>query len=189
MKALENTTASGKHTSIRREKTHHSARWTTIDSLLKQTVTCTIEGSERSLDGCTMGSTKIGRRNLHGMDPKIHDHCTASCIDYSDPFRDSVRGKKNKKIEQVQKCTTVIIVEKPSYCWQDLTMVWFFWTRLESMMFSKIQLGSIVDVNPMLREIKKLLNYDKERGWVVLSNGSFVFIIGHNNTVLLAHLY
>ncbi|KAL6330655.1 hypothetical protein AAG906_003266 [Vitis piasezkii] len=64
-------------------------------------------------------------------------------------------------------------------------MVWFFWTRLESMMFSKIPLDSTVDVNPMLREIKKMLIYDKKGGWTVLSNGSFVFINGHSNIVLL----
>ncbi|KAL6325473.1 hypothetical protein AAG906_023318 [Vitis piasezkii] len=92
---------------------------------------------------------------------------------------------QSKKREQVRKCTTAITVEKLSYCWQDLTMVWFFWTRLESMMFSKIQLGSTVDVDPMLREIKKLISYDKEGGWAVLSNGSFVFVNGHSSTVLL----
>ena len=92
---------------------------------------------------------------------------------------------KSKKREQVRKCTTTIIVEKLSYCWQDLTMVWFFWTRLESMMFSKIQLGSTIDVDPMLREIKKLVSYEKKGGWAILSNESFVFVNGHNNTVLL----
>ena len=71
---------------------------------------------------------------------------------------------KSNKRKQVRKCTTAIIVEKLSYCWQDLAMVWFFWTRLESMMFSKIQLGITVDVDPLLREIKKLLSYDKEHG-------------------------
>ena len=121
------------------------------------------------------------------MDQKIHDHRTGSCIDYTDPLRDGVH-EKNKKIEQVQKCTTAITVEKLSYCWQDFTMVWFFWTQLESMMFSKIQLGTIADVDPMLREIKKLLSYDKEGGWVVLSKGSFVFVNGHNTTVLLTFI-
>ena len=92
-------------------------------------------------------------------------------------------GKSTKR-EQVRKCTTAITAEKLSYCWQDLAMVWFFWTRLESMMFSKIQLGSTVDVDPMLREIKKLLSYDKEGGWAVLSKGSFVFVNGHSSSVL-----
>ncbi|KAL6325596.1 hypothetical protein AAG906_023441 [Vitis piasezkii] len=91
---------------------------------------------------------------------------------------------KSKKREQVRKCTTAITLEKLSYCWPDLAMVWFFWIRLESMMFSKIQLGSTVDVDPMLREIKKLLSYDKEGGWAVLSKGSFVFVNGHSSTVL-----
>ena len=92
-------------------------------------------------------------------------------------------GNSNQR-EQVRKCTTAITVEKLSHCWQDLAMVWFFWTRLESMMFSKIQLGMTVDVDPMLREIKKLISYDKEGGWAVLSKGSFVFVNGHSSTVL-----
>ena len=92
-------------------------------------------------------------------------------------------GKSNKR-EQVRKCIASIMAEDLSYCWQDLTMVWFFWTRLESMLFSKIQLGRSDDEDPMLREIKKLLSYDKEGGWAVLSKGSFVFVNGHSSTVL-----
>ncbi|RVW78585.1 Protein SIEVE ELEMENT OCCLUSION B [Vitis vinifera] len=92
-------------------------------------------------------------------------------------------GKSNKR-EQVRKCITSITTENLSYCWQDLTMVWFFWTRLESMLFSKIQLGRGDDDDSMLREIKKLLSYDKEGGWAVLSKGSFVFVNGHSSTVL-----
>ena len=48
MKASGSTTASGKHASIRGEKTHHSTRWTIAYSLPKRTVTCTIEGPEWS---------------------------------------------------------------------------------------------------------------------------------------------
>ncbi|RVW20647.1 Protein SIEVE ELEMENT OCCLUSION B [Vitis vinifera] len=70
------------------------------------------------------------------------------------------------------------------HCWQDLTMVWFFWTRLESMLFSKIQLGQADDQDPMMHEIKKLLSYDKEGGWAVLSKGSFTFVNGHGTTIL-----
>ncbi|CBI34825.3 unnamed protein product, partial [Vitis vinifera] len=92
-------------------------------------------------------------------------------------------GKSNKR-EQVRKCITSITTDNLSYCWQDLTMVWFFWTRLESMLFSKIQLGRGDDDDSMLREIKKLLSYDKEGGWAVLSKGSFVFVNGHSSTVL-----
>lgn len=51
-------------------------------------------------------------------------------------------GKSNKR-EKVRRAIATIMVEKLSYCWQDLTTIWFFWTRLESMFFSKIQLGKV----------------------------------------------
>uniref|UniRef100_A0A5B7A0L9 Sieve element occlusion N-terminal domain-containing protein n=1 Tax=Davidia involucrata TaxID=16924 RepID=A0A5B7A0L9_DAVIN len=93
-------------------------------------------------------------------------------------------GKSSKR-EQVRKVTATITAEKLSYCWQDLTMVWFFWTRLESMLFSKIQLGRVDDHDPMMQEIKKLLSYDKSNGgWAVLSKGSYVVINGHGSTML-----
>ncbi|KAA8529235.1 hypothetical protein F0562_033966 [Nyssa sinensis] len=92
-------------------------------------------------------------------------------------------GKSSKK-EQVRRVIASIMVEKLSHCWEDLTMIWFFWTRLESMLFSKIQLGRADDHDPMLREIKKLLSYDKETGgWALLSKGSSVLINGHGTTV------
>ena len=62
VKASGSMTASRKQAFIRRESTHHSMRWTTVDSLPRRTVTCTIEGPKRSLDGGTMSSTKTGRR-------------------------------------------------------------------------------------------------------------------------------
>ncbi|KAH7850573.1 hypothetical protein Vadar_000037 [Vaccinium darrowii] len=91
-------------------------------------------------------------------------------------------GKSSKK-EQVRKIIATITNEKLSYAWQDL-MVWFFWTRLESMLFSKIQLGKIDDHDPMMHEIKKLLSHDKSGGWAVLSRGSQVLVNGHGTKVL-----
>ena len=58
-------------------------------------------------------------------------------------------GKSNKK-EQVRRVINTITQENLSYTWQDL-MVWFFWTRLESMLFSKIQLGKADDNDPMMQ--------------------------------------
>ncbi|CAN0925177.1 Protein SIEVE ELEMENT OCCLUSION B [Linum grandiflorum] len=92
-------------------------------------------------------------------------------------------GKSSKR-EQIRRVIATITVEKLSYFWQDLTMIWFFWTRLESMLFSKIQLGKVDDHDPMMQEIKKLLSYDKEGGWAILSNGSNIISNGHGNTVL-----
>ncbi|KAI8541393.1 hypothetical protein RHMOL_Rhmol08G0056700 [Rhododendron molle] len=90
-------------------------------------------------------------------------------------------GKSSKK-EQVRKIITTITNENLSHTWQDL-MIWFFWTRLESMLFSKIQLGRIDDHDPMMQEIKKLLSYDKSGGWAVLSRGATVVVNGHGTKV------
>lgn len=96
-------------------------------------------------------------------------------------------GKSTKR-EQVRRAIATITVEKLSYCWEDLTMVWFFWTRLESMLLSKIQLGKADDHDIIMQEIKKLLSYDKAGGWAVLANGSSVVVNGHGATVLPALL-
>ncbi|XP_057491065.1 protein SIEVE ELEMENT OCCLUSION B-like [Actinidia eriantha] len=91
-------------------------------------------------------------------------------------------GKSSKK-EQVRRVINTITQENLSYTWQDL-MVWFFWTRLESMLFSKIQLGKADDNDPMMQEVKKLLSYDKSGGWAVLSKGNHVVVNGHSTTML-----
>ena len=102
------------------------------------------------------------------------------------PLEMAYVGKSTKKElvrrEQIRRVIATITVEKLSYFWQDLTMIWFFWTRLESMLFSKIQLGTIDDHDPMMLEIKKLLSYDKEGGWAVLSKGSTIISNGHGNS-------
>ncbi|KAI4388787.1 hypothetical protein MLD38_001085 [Melastoma candidum] len=96
-------------------------------------------------------------------------------------------GKSNKR-EQVRRAIATITAEKLSSTWQDLTMIWFFWTRLETMLFSKIQLGKADDRDPVMQQIKKLLSYDKAGGWAVLSRGSNLLVNGHGTTVLPALL-
>ncbi|XVE67807.1 hypothetical protein DITRI_Ditri09bG0018200 [Diplodiscus trichospermus] len=94
-------------------------------------------------------------------------------------------GKSNK-MEQVKKVAAIISFEKLSSAWQDQAMVWFFWTRLESMLFSKIQLGMADYNDPIMQQIKKLLSYDREGGWAMLSKGSNIVVNGHSTTVLPA---
>ncbi|WCJ21226.1 Protein SIEVE ELEMENT OCCLUSION B [Euphorbia peplus] len=93
-------------------------------------------------------------------------------------------GKSTER-EKVRQAISTIITEKLSYTWQDMTMVWFFWKRLESMFLSKIQQGKNDD-DPLMKEIKKLLSYDKEEGggWAVLGRGFNVVVNGHGTTVL-----
>ncbi|WOG96410.1 hypothetical protein DCAR_0415745 [Daucus carota subsp. sativus] len=95
-------------------------------------------------------------------------------------------GKSTKR-EMVRKSMATITVEKLSYCWQDPTMIWFFWARLESMLFSKIQVKKTDDqLDPLMKEIKKLLSYDKSGSWALLCKGSDIVASGHAQTVLSA---
>ncbi|KAI3793880.1 hypothetical protein L1987_36503 [Smallanthus sonchifolius] len=91
---------------------------------------------------------------------------------------------KSKKKENVRRATATINVEKLSYYWTDPSMVWFFWTRLESMLFSKIQLRQADDQDPIMLQIKKLLSYDKDGSWALLCRGSTILTTGHGSTML-----
>lgn len=91
---------------------------------------------------------------------------------------------KSKKRENVRRAIATINVEKLSYCWQDTTLIWFFWTRIESMLFSKIQLKRADDQDPIMLQIKKLLSYDKDGSWALLCRGSQILTNGHGSTML-----
>ncbi|KAG2710497.1 hypothetical protein I3760_04G029900 [Carya illinoinensis] len=67
---------------------------------------------------------------------------------------------KDSKRERVRRVLATIAVEKLGHCWQDLAMMWFFWTRLKSML------------------------YHRDGGWVVLCKGSSVVVNGHGNSIL-----
>lgn len=49
-------------------------------------------------------------------------------------------GKSNPR-EKVRKINSTIVAEKLSHILPDLTFIWFFWVRLESMWHSKTQHG------------------------------------------------
>ncbi|KAJ0771807.1 putative sieve element occlusion [Helianthus annuus] len=91
---------------------------------------------------------------------------------------------KSKKKENVRRAIATINVEKLSYCWQDTALIWFFWTRLESMLFSKIQLKRADDQDLIMLQIKKLLSYDKDGSWALLCKGSQILTNGHGSTML-----
>lgn len=81
-------------------------------------------------------------------------------------------GKSNPR-EKVRRNNEIIAAEKLSYSWQDLTSVWFFWVRLESMMYSKLQLGKTIAKDHILQEIMRLLGYDgTNQGWAIITRGS-----------------
>ncbi|KAI3886115.1 hypothetical protein MKX03_029834 [Papaver bracteatum] len=67
--------------------------------------------------------------------------------------------------ERVRKNITIISLEKLSYCWQDLTSIWFFWVRLESMWYSKMQL-----VLTSLTQFDSWKIYVEEKGFLHAMN-------------------
>nr|POE75711.1 protein sieve element occlusion b [Quercus suber] len=89
-------------------------------------------------------------------------------------------GKATKR-EQVKRVIANIVQEKLSHCWQDPAMIWFFWTRLESMLFSKFQLGKDEEDDLVMQQIKRMISFDREGTWAVLSRGSSVLVNEHGN--------
>lgn len=81
-------------------------------------------------------------------------------------------GKSNPR-EKVRKNNAAISAEKLSHVLPDITLIWFFWVRLESMWHSKVQQGKSVDSDPIMQEIMKMLSFDgSDQGWAVIFRGT-----------------
>ncbi|MFS8029165.1 putative sieve element occlusion, Thioredoxin-like superfamily, protein SIEVE ELEMENT OCCLUSION [Helianthus anomalus] len=81
-------------------------------------------------------------------------------------------GKSNPR-EKVRKNNEIIRAENLSHVLPDLTLIWFFWIRLESMLHSKLQHGKSFDEDPILKEVNVMLTYDgNDQGWAVICRGS-----------------
>ncbi|RWW13681.1 hypothetical protein GW17_00022583 [Ensete ventricosum] len=81
-------------------------------------------------------------------------------------------GKSNPK-DRVKKAMMVIANEKLSGYWQDPVMMWFFWSRLESMWYSKMHHGKTIENDPIVQEVMTMLSFDgSDDGWAVVSRGS-----------------
>ncbi|XP_065875366.1 protein SIEVE ELEMENT OCCLUSION B-like isoform X1 [Euphorbia lathyris] len=81
-------------------------------------------------------------------------------------------GKSNPR-EKVRKNNVIIQTENLSHVLQDLTLIWFFWVRLESMWHSKVQHNRTVENDPIMQEIVTMLSFDgSDQGWAVISKGS-----------------
>ncbi|KAK9675501.1 hypothetical protein RND81_11G010800 [Saponaria officinalis] len=79
---------------------------------------------------------------------------------------------KSKIKEKVRKISATITAQNLSHVLPDVTLVWYFWVRLESMWHSKMQHGKSVDKDPILQEIVTMLNFDaSDPGWAVISLG------------------
>ncbi|KAF8040734.1 hypothetical protein BT93_B2842 [Corymbia citriodora subsp. variegata] len=81
-------------------------------------------------------------------------------------------GKSNPK-EKVRKNNNTILAKNLSDVLPDLTLIWFFWVRLESMWHSKVQQGKSVDNDPIMQEIMMMLSFDgNDQGWAVICRGA-----------------
>ncbi|XP_043726165.1 protein SIEVE ELEMENT OCCLUSION B-like [Telopea speciosissima] len=88
------------------------------------------------------------------------------------PFEMVYVGKSNPR-DKVRRNIQVITNEKLSSCWPDLTSIWFFWIRLESMWYSKMQHGKTIENDRIMQEIVTMLTFDgSEQGWALISKGS-----------------
>ncbi|KAF3790159.1 SIEVE ELEMENT OCCLUSION protein [Nymphaea thermarum] len=75
----------------------------------------------------------------------------------------------NKNIEAIKK-------EKLSRTW-DFDTIWLFWTRLESMMHSKLQSDRSTETDQILQEMITLLTYGNSNyGWAMVSKGSLEMV-------------
>ncbi|KAK9691601.1 hypothetical protein RND81_09G207000 [Saponaria officinalis] len=96
-------------------------------------------------------------------------------------------GRSHNK-ELVRRVCAIIMVEQLSHCWQEPSWVWYFWTRIESMIHSKVKLEKIDDHGDIiLQEIQRLHSHDKTHGgWALLSKGSSILVHGPGKIALTA---
>ncbi|KAI3686401.1 hypothetical protein L1987_80077 [Smallanthus sonchifolius] len=81
-------------------------------------------------------------------------------------------GKSGTK-ERIRKISTTISEEKLSHTWPDPTSVWYFWTRLESMLHSKIQQGKSFENDPIMKEVMNIMSFDgSDKGWALICKGT-----------------
>ncbi|XP_042479676.1 protein SIEVE ELEMENT OCCLUSION B-like, partial [Macadamia integrifolia] len=100
------------------------------------------------------------------------------------PFEMVYVGKSNPR-DRVKRNNNIITTEKLSNCWPDLTSIWFFWIRLESMWHSKMQHGKTIENDHIMQEIVTMLTFDgSEQGWVLISKGSGNMAKAKGDTIL-----
>ncbi|PPR99876.1 hypothetical protein GOBAR_AA20782 [Gossypium barbadense] len=92
-------------------------------------------------------------------------------------------GKNNAK-ERVKKITGLIKEKQLSHAWEDDNL-WFFWNRLESMLYSKIQHGKTIENDAIKQEVMTMLAYDgSENGWAVFFSGSDEMVRANGDKVI-----
>ncbi|KMS97264.1 hypothetical protein BVRB_7g177090 isoform C [Beta vulgaris subsp. vulgaris] len=93
-------------------------------------------------------------------------------------------GKTNAK-ERMRKITGNISEENLSHFLPDLTSMWYFWTRLECMLYSKMQHGRSVERDIIMQEVMTVLSFDgSDQGWATMWFGSHEMARGKGDTIL-----
>ncbi|KAK2974668.1 hypothetical protein RJ640_030276 [Escallonia rubra] len=92
---------------------------------------------------------------------------------------------RSSSTEKVRKIVETIMREEISHTWPDLTSIWYFWARLESMLYSKMQHGKMVDNDPVMQEIMTMLSFDGSDGggWALISRGTAELARSKGDTV------
>ncbi|CAH9134786.1 unnamed protein product [Cuscuta epithymum] len=95
-------------------------------------------------------------------------------------------GKSNSK-ERVRKITDTIMTEGLSNCWPDPYSVWHFWTRIHSMLYSKLHFGNKQGTDKIASEVMTLMGYDgSDQGWALMSRGPFQMARAKSEVLLVA---
>ncbi|GKA36633.1 sieve element occlusion B-like protein, partial [Tanacetum coccineum] len=75
-------------------------------------------------------------------------------------------------IEKIRKISATISEEKLSHTWPDPTSVWYYWTRLESMLYSKMQHGKSYEDDPIMKEVMTMMRFEgSDQGWALICKG------------------
>lgn len=93
-------------------------------------------------------------------------------------------GKSNAK-ERVRKITATISKDGLSHFLPELTSMWYFWTRLECMLYSKMQHGKNVENDLIMQEVMTVLSFDgSDQGWATMWFGSNEMARAKGDTIL-----
>ncbi|XP_028795892.1 protein SIEVE ELEMENT OCCLUSION B-like [Neltuma alba] len=93
-------------------------------------------------------------------------------------------GKNNAK-ERMLRMINTFATRKFSYFWPNVTSIWFFWTRLESMLYSKLQHGKKVEDDQIMSEVMSVLSFDgSDQGWTIFCRGAHEMAKAKGETAL-----
>lgn len=98
---------------------------------------------------------------------KLH----ATARDAGIPLEMLYVGKSNLK-EKIRKINNEIAAQGISHVLPDVTLVWYFWVRIESMWYSKMQHGRTAENDRIMQEIVTMMSFDaSDQGWALIGRG------------------